>query len=207
MVTNGAETENQCRPTSVVEARPGVRVCSVAAFESAAELRRRKRDAKDRPLHNGITSRDAAMPRLFHVAAHSRGASGFDRWQSCLRHLQDPPAGSHNDILQRLLRASGRLFVLSGVSLANEGYGCASESPPLLICHLGPPHETAACKDCHQDSIETLPAFTPGTNPSGRAYLVSYAFPNPPTSSVHLVAALVDQKGTQYLLRSVAGGG
>jgi hypothetical protein len=55
--------------------------------------------------------------------------------------------------------------------------------------------------------IETLPAFTPGTNPSGRAYLVSYAFPNPPTSSVHLVAALVDQKGTQYLLRSVAGGG
>ena len=55
--------------------------------------------------------------------------------------------------------------------------------------------------------IETLPAFTPGTNSSGRAFLVSYAFPDPPTSSVHLVAALVDQKGTQYLLRSVAGGG
>jgi hypothetical protein len=55
--------------------------------------------------------------------------------------------------------------------------------------------------------IETLPAFTPGKDPSGRAFLLSYAFPDPPTSSVHLVAELLDQSGTRYPLRSVAGGG
>lgn len=55
--------------------------------------------------------------------------------------------------------------------------------------------------------IDTLPAFKPGTNASGRAFLVSYAFPNPPASSVHLSAELRDQNGAHYSLRNAAGGG
>jgi hypothetical protein len=54
--------------------------------------------------------------------------------------------------------------------------------------------------------IETLPAFK-GKDPSGRAFLVSYAFPDPPTSSVHLCAELAANNGARYPLRSVAGGG
>jgi hypothetical protein len=55
--------------------------------------------------------------------------------------------------------------------------------------------------------IDTLPAFTPGKGPGGRAFLISYAFPDPPTSSVHLAAELVAQDGAQYPLRSIAAGG
>jgi hypothetical protein len=56
-------------------------------------------------------------------------------------------------------------------------------------------------------NVETLPAFRPGNGPGGRAFLVGYAFPVPPTSSVHLVAELVAGDGTHYPLRSAAGGG
>jgi hypothetical protein len=55
--------------------------------------------------------------------------------------------------------------------------------------------------------IATLPAFRPGNGTGGRAFLVGYAFPVPPTSSVHLVAELVAEDGTLYPLRSAAGGG
>jgi hypothetical protein len=56
-------------------------------------------------------------------------------------------------------------------------------------------------------NIDTLPAFRPGTGTGGRAFLVGYAFPVPPTSSVHLVAELVAEDGALYPLRSAAGGG
>jgi hypothetical protein len=55
--------------------------------------------------------------------------------------------------------------------------------------------------------IDTLPAFRPGNGIGGRAFLVAYAFPVPPTSSVHLVAELVAEDGTLYPLQSPAGGG
>jgi hypothetical protein len=55
--------------------------------------------------------------------------------------------------------------------------------------------------------IGTLPAFTPGKGPNGRAFLVSYAFPVPSTSFVHVAAVLVDQNGADYPLRDIAGGG
>ena len=56
-------------------------------------------------------------------------------------------------------------------------------------------------------NIDTLPAFRPGNGTGGRAFLVAYAFPVPPTSSVHLVAELLAEDGTLYPLRSAAGGG
>lgn len=56
-------------------------------------------------------------------------------------------------------------------------------------------------------NIDTLPAFKPGKGSGGRAFLVAYAFPVPPTSSVHLVAELVAADGALFPLRSAAGGG
>ena len=56
-------------------------------------------------------------------------------------------------------------------------------------------------------NIEPMPSFRPGTGPSGRAFLVGYAFPDPPTSSVHLAAELVAEGGAVYPLESKAGGG
>ena len=56
-------------------------------------------------------------------------------------------------------------------------------------------------------NIDTLPAFRPGNGTGGRAFLVAYAFPVPPTSSMHLVAELVAEDGALYPLRSAAGGG
>jgi hypothetical protein len=56
-------------------------------------------------------------------------------------------------------------------------------------------------------NIDTLPAFTPGKGPDGRAFLVCYAFPVPPTSSVHFAAELVAGDGTLLPLRSAAAGG
>jgi hypothetical protein len=56
-------------------------------------------------------------------------------------------------------------------------------------------------------NIESMPAFRPGTGPGGRAFLVGYAFPSPPTSSVHLAAELVAEDGAAYPLASKAGGG
>ncbi len=55
--------------------------------------------------------------------------------------------------------------------------------------------------------VDTLSAFRPGNGTNGRAFFVGYAFPNPPTSSVHLVAEVVGDNGTSYPLRSAAGGG
>jgi hypothetical protein len=52
--------------------------------------------------------------------------------------------------------------------------------------------------------IDTLPAFTPGKGPGGRAFLICYTFP--PTASVHLDAELVTRNGTLFPLRSAAGG-
>jgi len=56
-------------------------------------------------------------------------------------------------------------------------------------------------------NIDTLPAFRPGTGSGGRAFLVGYAFPVPPTSSVHLVAELLAENGTLYPLQNPASGG
>ena len=56
-------------------------------------------------------------------------------------------------------------------------------------------------------NIESMPAFQPGTGPNGRAFLIGYAFPIPPTSSVHLVAELVAEDGAVYPLGRKAGGG
>jgi len=56
-------------------------------------------------------------------------------------------------------------------------------------------------------NFDTLPAFRPGNGTRGRAFLIGYAFPVPPTSSVHLVAELAAEDGALYPLRSTAGGG
>jgi hypothetical protein len=56
-------------------------------------------------------------------------------------------------------------------------------------------------------NIDTLPSFRPGNGTNGRAFFIGYAFPVPPTSSVHLVAEVVTEDGTSYPLRSAAGGG
>jgi hypothetical protein len=55
--------------------------------------------------------------------------------------------------------------------------------------------------------IDTLPAFRPGKGPGGRAFLICYTFPVPPTSSVHLDAELVARNGALFPLRNAAGGG
>jgi hypothetical protein len=56
-------------------------------------------------------------------------------------------------------------------------------------------------------NVESMPSFRPGTGPSGRAFLLGYAFPDPPNSSVHLAAELVAEGGAVYPLESKAGGG
>jgi hypothetical protein len=56
-------------------------------------------------------------------------------------------------------------------------------------------------------SVDRMPAFQPGTNSRGRAFLVGYAYPVPPTSSAHLTAELVAGDGTVYSLQSKGGGG
>jgi hypothetical protein len=55
--------------------------------------------------------------------------------------------------------------------------------------------------------VDPLPAVTPGKGPDGRAFLICYAFPDPPTSSMHLDAELVGHDGTLFLLRSATRGG
>ena len=55
--------------------------------------------------------------------------------------------------------------------------------------------------------VDPLPAVTPGKGPDGRAFLICYAFPDPPTSSMHLDAELVGQDGTLFPLRSATRGG
>ena len=56
-------------------------------------------------------------------------------------------------------------------------------------------------------NVERMHSFRPGTGPGGRAFLVGYAFPDPPNSSVHLDAELVAEGGAVYPLESKAGGG
>jgi hypothetical protein len=56
-------------------------------------------------------------------------------------------------------------------------------------------------------NVELMHSFRPGTGPGGRAFLVGYAFPDPPNSSVHLNAELVAESGAVYPLQSKAGGG
>jgi hypothetical protein len=84
-----------------------------------------------------------------------------------------------------------------GNVLANEGQGLGSSVEGKLrddLRSLGL-------------NIESMPAFRPGAGPNGRAFLVGYAFPAPPTSSVHLIAELVAEGGAVYPLGSKAGGG
>lgn len=55
--------------------------------------------------------------------------------------------------------------------------------------------------------VEAVPESAPGKSPGARAFLVSYAFPNPPRSSAHLDAELMTQNDVRFPLNNPCGGG
>lgn len=101
-----------------------------------------------------------------------------------------------NVLWAQVLKGSNAYFLPAhGNVLGSQGLGSGIEGNLRQELHqLGLP-------------VDTLPAVTPAKSPNARTFLICYAFPDPPTSSMHLTAELVIPDGTPLPLRNMGGGG